>query len=30
MRTKMFWLVGLAWLLLVANASAFYDPGLQR
>ncbi len=26
----MFWLVGLAWLLLVANASAFYDPGLQR
>lgn len=30
MRAKLFWLVGLAWLLLVANASAFYDPGLQR
>lgn len=26
----MFWLVSFAWLLLVANASAFYDPGLQR
>ena len=30
MRKKALWLVGLAWLLLVANASAFYDPGLQR
>ena len=26
----MFWLVSVLWLLLVANASAFYDPGLQR
>ena len=30
MRAKMFWLVSVLWLLLVANASAFYDPGLQR
>ena len=30
MRAKIFWLAGLAWLLLVANAIAFYDPGLQR
>ena len=30
MRPKMFWLVSFAWLLLVTNAGAFYDPGLQR
>ena len=30
MKAKMFWLVSVFWLLLVANASAFYDPGLQR
>lgn len=30
MRTKSIWFAGLLWLLLVTNAGAFYDPGLQR
>lgn len=30
MNAKAFWFASFLWLLLVANASAFYDPGLQR
>ena len=30
MRARILWLVGLAWLLLATQATAFYDPGLQR
>ena len=30
MKAKMFWSISFLWLLLVTNASAFYDPGLQR